>query len=918
MNSYPKQIAIQNLFLHEVARLSNKKFERGAETAMQYADIRIMRGPNYYSATHNRIIVAKLTTPEAAVSEKLIQEVDLRLSEGVRNAGISTGQMSDFLHGAKFNTLAELVTAVAMKLQQAANIGVIYSETKKLDEDDTFRIICEYEFERAGFYAVEAALKLVADTLENTPHDVSADIIKVHDLYYSEHLGPSTTAITAEAIKRGIPVTGTRRSPFIQLGYGAKQKRVSAALSSETGAIGVDIAGNKDLTKEILDGYGIPVPKGTIVYNKYELKDAVDKLGFPLVIKPLDANQGKGASINVMDWPCALKSFLGARKFSKAIIVEKFIPGHDYRLLVVNKRMVAAARRIPAHVVGDGNLTIQQLIDKANEDPRRGDGHEKVLTKIKVNDMTMRILQEKGLTLDFILPKGQVLYLKDTANLSTGGTSTDVTDIVHPENKLIAEQIAAIAGLDICGIDVMSLDISRPLTENGGAIIEINAAPGLRMHTNPTEGKPRNPGIAIIDMLFPPGTPYSIPIVAVTGTNGKTSTSRLLAHITRTAGYRTGYTNTDGIYVDGLRMQKGDCSGPVSAGFILRNPAVEFAVLETARGGVIRSGLGFDFCHAAIVTNVKPDHLGLKGINTVEQMADVKSVIPRTVLPDGYAVLNADDDLAYGMKEKVKCKLAFFSMNPSNPRIQQHIGKGLVATVEDDFIVLYADGGRQVVEHVKDIPLTLGGRADFMIENAMGAVLAAYTTGIPLDAIRKGLQTFTPSPEQTPGRLNIFKIRDFEVMIDYAHNPHGLTALGRFLKRVDSPYKVGVFTAVGDRREEDIIEMGSIAAELFDKIVIRLDEDLRGATPEYIVETIKKGIFQVDPNKEVEVIPGEVEATRSVIENAKPGSFITLCTDKIDRAFTVLRGYQAPVDGQLDGQACEAQPEVVDNVSMAR
>jgi cyanophycin synthetase len=878
---------------------------------MQYADIKIMRGPNYYSATHKRIIVAKLIIPDTPVSEALIRELDIRLNEGIRSAAISTGQTSDLLHGVNVQTMPELVALLAMKMQQAANIGVMYSEVKALEEENAYRIICEYEFERAGFYAVEAALKLVTDTLEEKPHDVAYDLKEIQALYYSEHLGPSTTSITSEAQKRGIPVIGARRSPFIQLGYGSKQKRISAAITSQTCAIGVDIAGDKDLTKQLLDSYGIPVPKGTIVYNKYELKDAVDKIGFPLVIKPLDSNQGKGASINVNDWPCALKGFLGARKFSKAIIVEKYIVGHDFRLLVVNNKLVAAALRTPACVVGDGNLTIQQLINKVNEDPRRGDGHEKVLTKIKVNEMTTRILQDKGLALDFILPKGQVLYLKDTANLSTGGTSTDVTDIVHPENKLIAEQIAAISGLDICGIDVMSLDISQPMTKNGAAVIEINAAPGLRMHTNPTEGQPRNPGKDIVEMLFPPGTPYSIPIIAVTGTNGKTTTSRLLAHMAMTAGYRTGYTNTDGIYVQNMRVQAGDCSGPNSAGIILRNPAVDFAVLETARGGVIRSGLGFNFCHTAVVTNVSADHLGLGGINTIEQLADVKSVVPGTVLPDGYAVLNANDDLVYKMREKLKCNIALFALDPMNPRLQQHMANGKpIATTEDDHVVLYAGGQRHVIEHVKNIPITLDGRADFMIENALAAVLAGYLTGIPVDALRRAVASFAPSPEQTPGRLNIFKIRDFEVMIDYAHNPAGMRALGKFLNRVDSPFKVGVFTAVGDRREEDIMEIGGVAAELFDKIVIRLDEYLRGATPEYIVATLKKGITAVKPDMEIEYIPNEVDAIRSVIENAKPGSFITLCTDKIDRAFTVVREYQGIRESQtVDGVVCSTQKE---------
>jgi cyanophycin synthetase len=875
---------------------------------MQLEEVKIMRGPNYYSATHNRIIVATLTAPDTPATPALIREIEIRLTEAARTNPSATGQLTDFLIGANIRNVAELTTLLTLKLQQLAGCNIMYAETQTTSAEGVYRIICEYESGKAGKYAVQVAVNVVNNIEENKPHDVAADLKEIQELFYSEYLGPSTTGITSQAIARGIPVIGSPRSPFIQLGYGSRQKRISAALTSQTPSIGVDIAANKDLTKELLDSFNIPVPKGTIVYNKYELKDALDKLGFPVVIKPLDSNQGKGASINVKDWPCALKSFLGARRFSRAVIVEQFILGHDYRLLVVNGKMVAAALRTPACVTGDGNLTIQQLIEKVNLDPRRGEGHEKVLTQIKVDDMTMRILNDKGYTLDFILPYGEILYLKDTANLSTGGTSSDVTDIVHPENIFIAEQIAAISGLDIVGIDMMTTDIAKPLRKTGGAVIEINAAPGLRMHTHPAEGKPRNPGKAIVDMLFPPGTPYSIPIVAVTGTNGKTTTVRLIAHMAALAGNRVGFTNTDGIYIHNHLGQKGDCSGPVSAEFVLKNPSVDFAVLETARGGVLRSGLCFNFCHAAVVTNISADHLGLKGINTLEEMADVKSVIPRTVLPDGYAVLNAADDLVYRMHKNLKCRIALFAPDANNERLVTHIrNKDLACTTIDDYVVLFEDGRKHIIEHVKNIPITYGGRADFMTENVLASVLAAFATGIPLDVIHKALLTFEPSPEQTPGRLNIFKIRDFEVMIDYAHNPAGLTALGRFLRKVDSPYKVGVFTAVGDRREEDIIEMGRIAAQLFDKIIIRLDDNLRGATPEYLVETLKKGIELIIPQKEVEVIPDEAEASRSAIEHATPGSFITLCTDKIDRAFSIVRSYQQQENQRLNGSAVNGQ-----------
>lgn len=875
---------------------------------MELVELKVMRGPNYYSATRNRIIVAEITVPVAQPSPEFIRETDMRLSEAVRSDASATGQLTDLLQGIPIHTFADLVAQLAIKLQQLSGISVIYAETHPAGNDSVYRICCEYETEKAGRYAVEAAIKLVADILSGTPHDIASDLGKIQSLFYSESPGPSTRTIIDEARYRGIPVIAARRSGFIQLGYGARQKRISAALTNHTSALGVDIAADKDWTKSLLKSFNIPVPEGRLVYNKYGLKDALDEIGFPVVIKPLDSNQGKGASVNVNDWPCALKSFLAARRFSKTIIVEQFILGYDYRLLVINGKMVAAALRTPACVIGDGDLTIQQLIDKVNLDPLRGVGHEKVLTQIKVDEMTMRILQEKGLTLDFIPAKGQVIFLKDTANLSTGGTSADVTDIVHPENIFMAEQIAAISGLDIVGIDVMSSDITKPLAKTGGAVIEINAAPGLRMHTHPAEGRPRNPGKAIIDMLFPPGAPHSVPIIAVTGTNGKTTTTRLIAHMAAVAGLRVGYTNTDGIYIHNFRVQKGDCSGPASAEFILRNPSVEFAVLEAARGGVLRSGLGFGFCHTAVVTNIAADHLGLKGIKTLEEMAEVKCVIPRTVLPEGYAVLNASDDLVYGMREKVKCRIALFALDANNPRLALHASNGgLVCTTEQDHVILIENGNKHVIAHVKEIPITMNGRADFMIENVLAAVPAAFANGISLKAIQKGLQTFIPSPEQAPGRLNIFKIRDFEVMIDYAHNPAGMNALGRFLRQVDSPYKVGVFTAVGDRRQEDIVEMGRIAAGLFDKIIIRLDDDLRGATEEYLVDSLKRGIELSGLKKEVEVIRDEVGATRFAIETAPPGAFITLCTDKVDRAISLVREYQYKLGHRVNENAAPEQ-----------
>ncbi|MGZ5242287.1 MAG: cyanophycin synthetase [Bacteroidia bacterium] len=864
---------------------------------MKTKEIKIMRGPNYWSVDHHNIIVLKLEETEDFAStediytlgqkylsllkeypEKEFADNAARLFESQKDATLSP---------------AHFIKTIALCLQQLSHLDAFFSEVVVEEGKSFITILVEYITERAGKYAVESALE-IAEALKNDQEiDLSIYTDKIHSLHHREYLGPSTMAIVSEVVKKGIPLIGNHRSAYLQFGYGAKQKRINASITSLTPSIAVDIAGDKMETKNLLHSFNIPVPIGTTVYDRHELNAAIEEVGYPVVIKPLDGNQGKGATINVTDWACALKGFLGARKYSKGIIIETFVTGQDYRLLVINNKFIAASLRTPASITGDGKSTIQHLINTVNKDPRRGAGHEKVLTKIQVDDMTRRILKDQKLALSSVLPAGKVLYLKDTANLSTGGTATDVTDIVHPENVFMAEQIAQIVGLDICGIDVMTTDISLPLKETKGAVIEVNAAPGLRMHTNPTYGKHRNVGKAVADMLFPDGEVYNIPMVAVTGTNGKTTTSRLIAHIAATAKYKVGFTNTDGIYIQGRQMESGDCSGPGSAQFVLRNPSVEFAVLECARGGILRSGLGFASCDVGVVTNVASDHLGIGGIDTLDELANVKSVVPQCVKKDGYAILNASDDLVYAMHSKVKAKVGLFGLDDEKGRIHQHVlNGGLAATVHDDEIVILEGEKVTVIDKVKNIPLTLGGRATFNIENVLAALLATYKSNIPLETIKEALYSFKPSPEHTPGRLNIFDMEDFEVMVDYAHNPAGMKALAEFLKRVEAKPKIGVIAAVGDRRDEDIIEMGKQAACMFDEIIIRLDDDLRGRTPEEIYGLVKHGIALEGSNKPVITIDSEPEACLYVMKKAKKGSFITMCTDKIQRVIEIVREFK--------------------------
>jgi cyanophycin synthetase len=579
------------------------------------------------------------------------------------------------------------------------------------------------------------------------------------------------------------------------------------------------------------------------------------------------------------------------------VICEKFVTGFDHRVLVINYRFVAAAKRTPAMVTGDGKSTIQQLIDAVNKDPRRGYGHEKVLTAIKVDEMTMNILQEKNMNLETVLPPNEILYLKSTANISTGGTATDVTDLVHPHNVFMAERIARIIGLDICGIDIMTDDISEPISETGGAILEVNAAPGFRMHLAPTDGLPRNVAEPVIDMLFPPGVPFKIPIVAITGTNGKTTTTRLMAHIAKTAGHKVGFTTTDGIYIQNIMMQRGDCTGPQSAEFVLKDPTVDFAVLETARGGILRAGLGFHQCDIGIVTNVAADHLGLKDINTLEDMARVKSIIPEAVMPGGYAILNADDELVRGMAKGLKCNIAYFSMDEKNPLIKDHCDKGgLAAIAENGYITICKGNWKIRVEKIVNIPLTFRGKAAFMIQNILPTVLTGFIRNFKIEDIRLALETFIPSPVQTPGRMNMFEFKKFNVMVDYAHNPAGFQAIARFLEKIEAKPKIGIIAGVGDRRDEDIVALGNLAARMFDEIIVRQDRNLRGRSEKEIIDLMLTGVHAVDPNKKYTVIPSEPEAIDYAFKNAEKGAFIIICSDVVPDALDQVMKYKEEED----------------------
>jgi len=873
---------------------------------MKIREINAMRGPNYWSVRRHKLIVMVLDLEEMEErpSNKIkgFKERLEKMFPSLYEHRCSEGVPGGFFHRVEEGTwMGHIIEHIALEIQTLAGMDTGFGRTRGYGEDGVYSVVFSYMEESVGRYAAAASVKICEALIEGEDYNLEKDIQEMRELRESERLGPSTGSIVEEAASRGIPWIRLNKYSLCQLGYGANQKRIQATVTSETSSIGVELACDKEDTKFLLEQAQVEVPRGDIISRESSLEEACRYVGFPLVIKPVDGNHGRGITVDIQNHEDALEAFNAAKKVSSRVIVEKFVTGQDYRLLVINNILVAAAKRTPAHVIGDGKLTIEELVDKVNEDPRRGYGHENVLTKITINDLTKTIIKDAGYTLDSVLPIGERLILKDTANLSTGGTAEDVTDIVHPANVSMAERISKIIDLDICGIDVMTSDITQPLSETGGAVLEVNAGPGFRMHLAPTSGLPRNVAAPVIDKLFPKqGDTGRIPIVAISGTNGKTTTTRLIAHMAKMCGYRVGYTTTDGVYIQNRLLMKGDCTGPASAEFVLKDPTVNFAVLECARGGLLRAGLGFGNCDIGIVTNVAADHLGLKGIHTIEQLAKVKGVVPETVLPNGYAILNADDDLVYDMKKGINCNLALFSMDENNPRIQALQRKGgITAVYENGYVTICRGTWKMRIMKAENIPLTYGGKATFMIQNILPAILTANIKGFSIEDMKAALETFIPSPSQTPGRLNLFQFENFQVLLDYAHNPSGMRALQKFTDKLECTVKVGMIAGIGDRRIEDNNEMGSIAAEMFDEIIIRQDKRLRGKTEEELINMLNDGIKAKDPNKKTTIIPSEKEAITYAINNAVKGSLIILCSDVIPDALDLVMKFK---EQEMSGQ----------------
>jgi len=866
-----------------------------------------LRGPNYWSIRRDKLIVMRLDLEDLA--EKPSNEIPgfyeglIDVLPSLVEHYCSPGYRGGFFERVRTGTyMGHIIEHIALELQELAGTPVGFGRTRATSTPGVYNVVFEYVDEQAGRYAGRAAVRLcqsIVDTGTYPKQELAQDLADLRDLCNNASLGPSTETIVKEAQARNIPWLLLSARAMVQLGYGVHQKRIQATLSSFSGILAVELACDKEGTKTILKDGGIPVPRGTVIQYLDELSAAIEEVGgFPIVIKPLDGNHGRGISIDVKTQQEAEEAYdlASAASKTRSVIVERYYKGSDHRILVINGKVAAVAERIPAHVVGDGRSTIEELIEITNQDPNRGDGHANVLTKITIDKTALNVLEKQGYELTSILAHGEIAYLRATANLSTGGIAVDRTDEIHPENVWIAQRVAKLIGLDIAGIDVVTDDIRKPLKEVDGVIVEVNAAPGFRMHVAPSRGLPRNIAAPVIDMLFPPGTPSRVPILAITGTNGKTTTSRLISHICRQTGKVVGFTTTDGVYIDDYLVEKGDNTGPYSAGMILKEPTVEIAVLETARGGILRSGLAFNQCDVGVVLNVAADHLGIGDIDTIEQMAKVKSVVAEVVSAEGYAVLNADDPLTASMAEKVKGRVAYFSMSPDNPIIHDHIRRGGMAAIYENGYLSILEGEWTLrIEEAVNIPVTMQGMAPFMIANALAACLATFVQGIDIELIRQGIRTFKPSVAQTPGRMNLFDLGHHHALIDYAHNPAGYEAVGGFVGNW-SGEKVGVVGGPGDRRDDDLILLGKLSAQMFDRIIVKEDNDTRGRRRGEVADLILRGISQENASLRPEVILDETEALEKALSTVSEGGLVVIFPESVTQAIDLIEKHQPPTD----------------------
>jgi cyanophycin synthetase len=861
--------------------------------------LRALRGPNYWRLAPVIACDVRLGALES-VNSADVSGFNDRLLDALPTLAshpCSIGAPGGFVERLQSGThIPHILEHVSLELQNLAGSDVGFGRVVASGDAGVWWVIVAYDEEDVGLQSMRDAVSLVRAALGGPAFDAEASVRELQDLYERVRLGPSTWAIVEEARRREIPVRRLNSRSLVQLGLGRNLRRIQATLTDHTSAIAIEIAQDKDDTKRVLEAIGLPVPHGDVAESADEAVELAQEIGFPVILKPLDLSHGRGISARLTDESAVRDAWTRASQYSERLIVEQFAEGRDHRVLVIGGKLVAVAERVPAHVKGDGVHSIRELIDAANQDPRRGIGHTKVLTRLECDDATVEYLAHSGRTLDSVPNAGERVFLTATANLSTGGTSIDRTDEIHPSNVTACEMAAGVVGLDIAGIDVITPDISVPFRENGAAIIEVNAAPGVRMHTHPTEGEPRNVGAPIIDMLYPPGAPTTIPVVSVTGTNGKTTTVRLIAHIFRHTGKTVGFTTTDGVYLNNRLVVEGDMTGPFSANIILSNPTVDVAVLETARGGILRAGLGFDECDVGVVLNVSGDHLGLGGINTIEQLAEVKSVIAAVVKREGHAVLNADDPLVLAMRERSPGDVVLVSTSgDENPAVAEHLARsGIAVLVERDTFVIRRGRLRIPIAGVREVPLMMGGAARFQRGNILSAIATAYVQGIRYDDIRAGLLSFFPSPALTPGRLNLMRVGSGRVLVDYAHNAAAVGGLMELVLGIDARRRVGVITAPGDRRDEDIRELGRLAAAL-DHVIIKEDDDLRGREPGEVAGLVREGLLAGGlSDNEIEVVADELDAVDHALALLDDHDIGVVLADDVAAVLEHLRGRSQP------------------------
>ncbi len=852
---------------------------------MELGTVRALRGPNLYGRCTALEISLELAESDLPTSEieSFLSRLRARIPSLAAFESPKTGP----------ETLAVALERVMLALEVQAGCQVSFGRTVAMAKPGSFKVVVEYGEEDSGRKALELARELVDAALADRTFEVGPAVAQLRSLDEDVRLGPSTGSIVRAAQKRGIPIRRLNTGSLVQMGWGSHQHRILAAETDRTSAIGESIAQDKELTKTLLRSVGVPVPTGRPAESAEEAWEIAQDIGLPVVVKPQYGNQGRGVAVNLNSKEQVLAAYEAARQEGSSILVERFAPGGDHRILVVGGKVVAAARREPPQIVGDGIHTVEQLVAMVNADPRRGQDHATSLSKIRLDAIGLAVLAEQGYTPASIPTSGTVVVLRRNANLSTGGSAEDVTDCVHPDVAARAVDAAKVIGLDIAGVDVVCRDVGVPLEEQSGVIVEVNAAPGFRMHLEPSSGKSRPVGEAVVGTMFPEDDNGRIPVVAVTGTNGKTTTTRLIAQILRTDGKRVGMTCTDGIYLDDRRVDTGDCSGPKSARAVLLNPQVDAAVLETARGGMLREGLGFDQCQVAIVTNVGAgDHLGMGGIETVEQLAAVKRIIVENVAADGAAVLNAADPLTAAMASHCPGSVIFFARNPALPLIVSRRAQGGRVVLEKDGAIVVAQGNwERKVADLAQVPVTLGGKVPFQIENALAAVAAAWELGVPWEVIRAGLTSFVNDQRRAPGRFNLVKHGGATLIMDYGHNPDALLALVAAIEQIPHRRRLAVFSCAGDRRDADIVRQAEIVGASFDDVVLYEDACNRGRADGEVTALMRKGIAGAKRARNVVEMKGEYKAIESVLARLQPDDLALIQVDQVEQSLQFINQY---------------------------